>query len=59
MDPIENVAKPVIAGWMGCGTVSTSLVFLALIVALVVRLTITKTDTMASASERLLAPSEA
>jgi uncharacterized membrane-anchored protein len=40
----DFVAKPVIAGGLGWGTVTTSIVFLAVILLLVIYLTISKTD---------------
>jgi uncharacterized membrane-anchored protein len=40
----DLMAKPVIAGGWGLGTVETSLIFLGIILALVVYLTITRTD---------------
>jgi uncharacterized membrane-anchored protein len=43
------LAKPVIAGGMGWGTVNTSLIFLAAIAVLVAYLTLTKTDRIAPA----------
>jgi len=38
------LAKPVIAGGLGLGTVTTSIVFLAVILLLVIYLTISKSD---------------
>ena len=40
----DFLAKPVIAGGLGLGTITTSLIFLSAILALVVFLTLTKTD---------------
>jgi uncharacterized membrane-anchored protein len=40
----DFVAKPVIAGGLGWGTVTTSIVFLAVILLLVIYLSISKTD---------------
>ena len=40
----DYMAKPVIAGGLGWGTITTSLIFLAAILSFVVFLTITKTD---------------
>jgi uncharacterized membrane-anchored protein len=45
----DYLAKPVIAGGLGWGTVTTSLIFLAAISALVVYLSITKSDRIAPA----------
>jgi len=45
-------AKPVIAGGFGLGTVTTSLIFLAVILMLVVYLTISKTDRLDPAEAR-------
>ncbi len=45
-------AKPVIAGGLGLGTVTTSLIFLAVILMLVVYLTISKTDRLDPAEVR-------
>ncbi len=45
-------AKPVIAGGFGLGTVTTSLIFLAVILMLVVYLTISKTDRLDPAEVR-------
>jgi len=44
------LAKPVIAGGLGWGTVSTSLVFLAVILVLVIYLTISKIDRISPAA---------
>jgi uncharacterized membrane-anchored protein len=55
----DFLAKPVIAGGLGWGTVPTSLTFLALILALVVYLTVTGTDAIAGADERAPAAFEA
>lgn len=40
----DYLAKPMIAGGLGWGTITTSLIFLALIAALVTYLTVSKTD---------------
>ena len=55
----DFLAKPVIADGMGWGTVPTSLIFLGLILALVVYLTVTKSDTIASSGKTSQAASEA
>ena len=46
----DLLSKPVIAGGWGCGTVKTSLVFLAIILAVVTVLTLTKSDRITQAS---------
>ena len=45
----DLLAKPVIAGGLGLGTVTTSVIFLGVILLLVVYLTISKTDRLAPA----------
>jgi uncharacterized membrane-anchored protein len=46
----DLLAKPVIAGGFGWGTVTTSVVFLGVILMLVVYLTITRSDEIAQVS---------
>ena len=47
----DFLAKPVIAGGMGWGTVNTSLIFLATILGLVMFLSITRADRIDVATE--------
>ena len=44
----DYMAKPVIAGGLGLGTITTSLIFLAAILALIIFLSITKVDRIGS-----------
>ena len=48
----DFVAKPVIAGGLGWGTVTTSIAFLAVILLLVVYLTISKSDRISQEPRR-------
>jgi uncharacterized membrane-anchored protein len=46
----DLLAKPVIAGGLGWGTVTTSIIFLAVILMFVVYLTISKSDRISKAA---------